>query len=199
MYCWGVERWSNNTVFVDNLGRGGRYTRILSYNISDIFDRNPDFAMYEMPLANETDEGLSNIYDFYQQYFTASGNNSYKTRSENYTKVPLIVILPSGRGTFFDDEDNAIFDTAHQVANEPPAYTIYMDIFDWLKDQLSSYTNVAVDNLYVRLLNEASGIGVPINKVFGNNGEDSLTQDTTHLNQRGARMYLKYLLSLFQR
>ena len=36
MYCWGTERWSGNTVFVDNIGRGGRYTRFLSYNISDI-------------------------------------------------------------------------------------------------------------------------------------------------------------------
>lgn len=199
MYCWGAERWSGNTVFVDNIGRGGRYTRTLSYNISDIFDRNPDFAVYEMPLANETDEGFSNIYGFYQQYFLSDGNNSYKTRSNNYTDVPLIVFLPHGRGVFFNDDNAAIFATDYQVAGDPPAYVIYMAIWDWLKNQLSSYSNVSVINLYCRLLNEATGIGQPINVVFGSNGEYAFTRDTTHLNEKGAKMYCKYLLPLFQR
>ena len=199
MYCWGTERWSGNTVFVDNIGRGGRYTKFLSYNISDIFDRNPDFAVYEMPIANETDDGLSNIYGYYQQYFLSSGNNSYKTRSENYTKVPLIVFLPHGRGLFFNYDNAAIFDAAHQVVGDPPAYVIYMTIWDWLKDQLANYGNVSVINLYCRMLNEATGIGQPIRDVFGSNGEYAFTQDTTHLNARGARMYCKYLLPLFQR
>ena len=199
MYCWGIERWSGNTIFVDNIGRGGRYTRFLSYNISDIFDRHPDFAVYEMPLANETDDGLSNIYGFYQQYFISDGNNSYKTRSENYTKVPLIVFMPHGRGLFFDYDNAAIFDATHQVAGDPPAYVIYMAIWNWLRTQLESYSNVSVINLYCRMLNEATGIGQPIKDVFGSNGEYAFTQDTVHLNARGARMYCKYLLPLFQR
>ena len=206
MYCWGAERWSGNTVFVDNIGRGGRYTTYLSWNISDIFDRHPDFAVYEMPLANELDEGsgMSTIYGFYEQYFLSNGNNSYKTRSNNYTNVPLIVFLPHGRGSFFDDNDNAVFvdeigGSPYQVAGDPPAYVVYMTIWNWLKGELSSYNNVSVINLYCRLLNEATGIGQPINEVFGSNGEYSFTRDTTHLNATGAKMYCKYLLPLFQR
>ena len=111
----------------------------------------------------------------------------------------MIVFLPHGRGTFFDVNDAAIFDTDHQVTGDPPAYVIYMTIFNWLKNQLSSYENVSVINLYWRLLNEATGIEQPIKDVFSSNGEYALTQDTTHLNARGAKMYCKYLLPLFQR
>ena len=199
MYCWGVERWSGNTIFIDNIGRGGRYTKFLSYNISDIFDRHPDFAIYEMPLANETDEGLSNTYGFYNQYFFGALNNSYKVRSNNYTNTPLIVMLPHGRGSFFDNGNGAIFDRAHQVEGDPPAYNFYMIIFNWLKSQLADYSNVSVINLYARILNEATGLDERYNVLLGNDAYNSLTVDGIHLNSNGAKMYNRYLLSLFQR
>lgn len=199
LYCWGVERYNGPVIFFDNLGRGGRTTEYLSFNITDVFDRNPDLVIFEMPLANETKNGFTTTKAGYTQYFNSSGNNSFKTRSNNYTDLPILVVLPHGRSGFFDNENNAVM-YSDQVAGDPPAYIFYKRIYAYVKDFLSSYANAACINLYDQMLNEAVGMGITYRQAFGSVASypKSLTQDSIHLNQRGANRYCKYIAPLFQ-
>ena len=199
LYCWGVERYKGPIVFFDNLGRGGRTTEYLSFNITDIFDRKPDMVIFEMPAANETKNGYATTLSAYTQYFNSSGNNSFKTRSNNYEDMPILVILPHGRSGFFTS-DNVAKMYSDQVAGDPVAYLFYKRLYAYVRRILKSYDNAVCINLYDQLLNEANGAGLTYVQAFGNDSSypKSMTRDSIHPNQRGANKYNKYISPLFE-
>ena len=204
IYCWGIEQWNGAGVFVDNIGRGSFNTLLLARNALDIFERNPDLCVYEMPLANETGNsiGFTSSKTRYRNYFWADdpGDDyfSYKALSNNYQKVPIMIVMPHNRGTAYNANNEAVFDTSHQISGDPIAVDFYKMIFAYLIENLSSYENVIFLNLCDRLYNESVGEGIAYATAFGNNSIYSFTLDTTHLNQKGAYVYEKYLLPVFQ-
>ena len=176
---------------------------LLARNALDIFERNPDLCVYEMPLANETGNsiGFTSSKTRYRNYFWADdpGDDyfSYKTLSNNYQKVPIMIVMPHNRGTAYNANNEAVFDTSHQISGDPIAVDFYKMIFAYLIENLSSYENVVFLNLCDRLYNESVGEGIAYATAFGNNSIYSFTLDTTHLNQKGAYVYEKYLLPVF--
>lgn len=198
VYFWGTEMYSGRAILFDNIGRGGRYIALLARNISDVFDRNPDLALLEMPITNDlyhsnTDDEIKAYYNI---YFAGNDGRSYKYRSNNFENFPIIVVLPHTRSSFFDDDDNAIMGTtSQQTIRTAPAYCICKMIYGYLWNLLKEYPNVSFINLYDQILNEAKyrfggwGIGL---------SPGNLTEDGTHPNQNGANVYAKYLAALFQ-
>lgn len=199
LYCWGVERYKGPIVFFDNLGRGGRTTEYLSFNITDVFDRNPNLVIFEMPVANETKNGYTTTLSAYTQYFNSSGNNSFKTRSNNYQDTAILVVLPHGRSGFFTS-DNVAKMYSDQVAGDPVAYLFYKKLYAYVRGVLEGYENAVCINLYDQLLNEAVGAGLTYVQAFGNDSSypKSMTRDSIHPNQRGANKYNKYISPLFE-
>lgn len=198
MYMWGIEQYSGTAIFFDNIGRGGRDTDRLSAAISDVFDRNPDLAIYEMPLANETNRSRATLKSepYYGSYFVGDDNRSFKVRSANYTTLPLIILLPHGRADFFDEGNNSIR-YSNQPEGEPVAYAVYKQMYGWLWSQMASYDQVRLINLYDQIINEILAKGYTIKD--GTQGADAaITPDGIHLNDLGSQIWAKYLIPIFQ-
>lgn len=197
VYFWGTEMYSGRAFLFDNIGRGGRTIGLLSYNISDVFDRNPDLTLLEMPITNDiyhhTTE--SELFADYDVYFGNNGNRSYKVRSNDYEDYPIIIVLPHTRASFFDGNAAIMGSTTLQTIRTAPAYCIYKKVFGYLYQQLKNYPNVSFINLCDQFLNEAEyKYGDWQTGLDGGN----LTADSTHLNQRGSDIYRKYLSAIFQ-
>lgn len=200
MYCWGIEKYSGNAVFFDNIGRGGHDISELAVYTSDIFDRNPDLVLYEMPLANDEAKSLSTVLTNYQNFFSSSDAYTYKTQSNNYTNVYTIMFMPHMRGTSFDG-NVAIFDSSLQVSADPVAYIYYRKVYKLMQEIFADYQKTEIINLCERMLNEAEGQKMTYEYAFnGNMGSvgKAYTFDDVHLNQNGANKYVKYLLPIFQ-
>lgn len=197
VYFWGTEMYSGRAFLFDNIGRSGRTIGLLSYNISDVFDRNPDLTLLEMPITNDlyhhTTE--SELFAAYDWYFGNNGNRSYKVRSNDYEDYPIIIVLPHTRASFFDGNAAIMDSTTLQTIRTAPAYCIYKKVFGYLYQQLKNYPNVSFINLCDQFLNEAEyRYGDWQTGLAGGN----LTADSTHLNQRGSDIYRKYLSAIFQ-
>ena len=198
VYFWGTEMYSGRAILFDNIGRGGRTSSLLSYNISDVFDRNPDLTIFEMPLGNDLYHGTTweDLILGYNMYFVEDGlGRSYKYRSNNYANYPVIILLPHGRAGFFDESDNAVMGSSSvQTIRISPAYCLYKRVFGYLYNNLKTYPNVTFVNIYDQYLNEAKDRWGSWHEGMASG---NLTADGTHLNQKGANIYSKYLAPLF--
>ena len=201
VYCWGTEMYSGRGIFFDNIGRGGKSMNALKKSISDIFDRNPDLTILEMPLANDTNVGYAASNEellgdkYYGGYFLNDIDGySYKIRSENYTKYPIIVVLPHPRSQAFDENDNAIL-SPEGCLRTAPNYDLYKMVWAYLRTNLKNYDNVRFVNLCDQFLNEAK---YRYGSWHDGLSANCMTDDGIHLNQRGADAYNKYLAPIFQ-
>ena len=196
-YCWGTEMYFGQAVFFDNIGRGGRTIERLSQNISDIFDRNPDLTIVELPFLNDADhfDYESWISEIDRYFINESSKKSYRYRSQNYTKNPLVIMLSHLRVSAFDENDNAVMmPIEYQLMRTSPAYNIWKQMCGYLQIQLHPFDNVVFIDMLDQFLNEAiyryGSIHIGMQK--GN-----MTADGVHLNQRGSNVYTKYISPLF--
>lgn len=197
MYCWGTEMYFGKAVFFDNIGRGGRTIELLSLNISDVFDRNPDLAIIELPLINDAYH-YSTINDWkaaLDKYFLNNTYGySYRVRSNDYTICPLLVLLPHTRSSAFSGDSAKMMSASQQFIRTMPAYNIWKLLWGYLQEQLKDYDNVKFVDICDVFLNEAKfrygtiGTGLSTGK---------MTADSTHLNQIGSNVYSKYLSPIF--
>lgn len=206
MYCWGVEMYKGVAVLFDNLGRGGRTSFLLSYNISDVFDRKPDLLIYEMPFANEqlssTDTPTNSYEHWTYPYFvsddgdTGSGRGgtavSYKVQSENYTTLPVLFLLPHNRADDWEGNDAIIPSTRPNMTC--PMYNLYKTWWGLLYNALKSYTNVRFVNILDQVLNEARHRELNYQEALS---AGELTADGIHLNQTLSNIYAKYVAGVF--
>lgn len=198
LYCWGIERYSYPAIFFDNIGRGGRPTIILNYNISDIFDRHPDLVIFEMPIANEQNTALDVTKARYQNYFLSNYDNSFKTLSNNYQDVPVLVVLPHCRAGYFDDNNSAVvWDYYGTPETDLPSYYYAKECYAYLKSNFASIENASIINLLDYMLDECVKNFGKINVGLGGNVPYGYTVDSIHLSKYGAQKYVKYLAPIF--
>ena len=201
-YCWGTEMYKGRGIFFDNIGRGGRNIGLLGYNISDIFDRNPDLAIVECPLANDLSNASNTTYEIligkYQNYFMDNGTNdtfSYRKRSNDYANFPLMVVLPHIRSVAFDGDAAVLEGSTYQKITTEPAYDIYKRVLGWLHTNLDSYQNVCLVDVLDQYLAQAK---VDFGTIQAGLTGGKLTSDGIHLNQKGSNLYVDYLAPIFQ-
>jgi len=198
MYCWGVERYSYPAIFFDNIGRGGRFTQILNWNSSDIFDRHPDLVIYEMPIANEQNYELNRVKGWYNDYFNSNNINSFKTKSNNYQDVPILAILPHCRAGYFDDNNSAIkFMGYGEPPTDLPSYYFAKSVYSNLMSIFNGVDNANIINLLDYILDECIKNFGKINIGLGGNVPYGYTVDSIHLSKYGAQKYVKYLAPIF--
>lgn len=201
MYFWGIERWNQSTVYLTNIGRSGRAMELLSQNSSDIRDRNPDLVMYEIPLANETNKnqyGLEALKGWYQKGFFSDDEYSYKTYSEDFTKYPLLIILPHGRANYYIGNDITDFN-AQGSKNDMFNYLKCKAIYQYVIDNLKQYENVGFVNLMDTVINDGFRRKLTIQAwLTGSENNSTMTADGIHLNDLGSDIWWKYLYPLFQ-
>lgn len=199
MYVWGVEKWNGQSIFMDNLGRGGRPIDLLMVNSSDISDRYADLVVLEMPLANETGKSAYTkelIKTFYNQaLFRDNIEFSYISQLNNYEDTSLLVVLPHGRTAYYDGNH-----LKKWVASGDD-----IDMLNYLKckfafsyicqrvAELNLTEKVRVLNLLDLLNNESIANGVTIE-----HWNSQITSDGIHLNDLGSMYWVKYLQLLFQ-
>lgn len=200
LYCWGIERWNGNSLFLTNLGRGGRTTKLLGMNISDIFDRNVDLTIYDMPLANEIsiDYNTLTTNNYFKYFLSDLPGISYKVRSNNYQDVPLLCVLPHGRGSYWSG--NKAIDWTHTgVPNDYLPYFKMKMVLNYLKENSSAYNGLTFVNLQDQMIQEAYAKGMTIEesltKSLGN--KYCFTVDTVHLSNKGSQIWNKYLAPIF--
>ena len=197
MYVWGTEKWNGASLFLTNLGRGGRNISLLRTNISDVFDRNPDICMLELPLANETVTGaktLSVLKGDYSNYVS-----DFATASSNYTDVELLVVLPHGRAGYFDGNQAIIMQSTGTVdmINHLKCKAIY----NYIRGLVASHSeHVGLVDLMEQLYNDGLNRDYTINGWLSPStlSLPSLTHDGIHLNTFGSKFWCKYLCPLFQ-
>lgn len=197
MYFWGVEMWRGVSLFLTNLGRGGRNMSKLNKNISDILDRKPDLCIFEPPLANETSYfstfPTSTLKTNYSTWLTAYANGT-----SNFADIDLMVVLPHGRAQYYDGNNLAYFvsDGTADIYNHQKAKLI----FQYIKTQTSSYKeHIAFVDLMEQCINEGFARGMTIEDwMTGNHDGSTMTYDDIHLHTNGSKIWTKYLAPLFQ-
>ncbi|MFV0397929.1 MAG: hypothetical protein ACK5JU_07925 [Bacteroidales bacterium] len=200
-YFWGTEMWNQQSVFITNLGRGGRNIDILHSNISDVSDRNPDLLMLEMPLANETSKASFQLYKpQYNLYFFSetSPKGSVKTRSNNFSKFDVMMVLPHGRSLYFNGNQAVIYGDGNvdEIINHIQCKAIFTYIEGLSSDVRSNFACV---NLMDQLYNEGLSRGLNLQSwLAGSVNNSTLTQDGIHLNDFGSMLWSKYLSPIFQ-
>lgn len=202
MYFWGTEKWNQSTVFVTNLGRGGRAVELLNYNSSDIRDRNPDLVLYELPLANETNKAqydITSLKGFYETAFWKDIKTSYKNFSNDFTEYPLLIVLPHGRANYYNGNDIKDFNLSSGVVNDMYNYLKCKSIYQYLQDNMGTYDNVGFINLMDVVINDGFKRGKTIEEwLTGSADNSTMTADGIHMNDMGSTIWWKYLYSIFQ-
>ena len=197
MYCWGVERWNEASVFVTNLGRGGRNITLLNTNIADVFDRNPDLCILELPLANETVVGgysLASLRLAYSTYISA-----FLSGTGNLSDTELMVVLPHGRSVYFDGNQAVRYASSGTV--DMINHLKAKNIFEYVTELLDEYPeHRAMVNLMDELYNEGLNRGKTIQAWLSKSKltDPTMTHDGIHLNTLGSRFWAKYLTAIFQ-
>ena len=212
MYFWGTERWNQSTVIIQNIGRGGRTTALLNQNISDVVDRNPDLVIHSLSLANEwnsvlgtpEDSDASLMRDYNDFFFGGNESRpeyieprSMLTKSENYTKWAYLVVIPHGRGAYFDGD--TLKNESTDLTTFP--YYKYRKVGEYIKENGERYDGLSIINLFDQLINEGAYRGMTMEDTFAGTSQnpDSFTSDGIHLNGLGSLMWAKYLSPLFDR
>lgn len=198
MYCWGTERWNEASVFLTNLGRGGRDISQLGSNINDIFERKADLCILEMPLANETlvaSKTLSVLKGEYLAYI-----NSFKTNSADFTTTELLVVLPHGRSGYYDGNvaiKMAQAGSTIDMINHLKCNAVY----NYVKNLIVTYDEHAnCINLMEQLYNEGLNKNMTIQAWLAPSTVTipTMTKDGIHLVTYGSRFWCKYLSAIFQ-
>lgn len=198
MYCWGTERWNEATVFLTNLGRGGRDISQLGSNINDVFERKADLCILEMPLANETlvaSKTLSVLKGDYLAYI-----DSFKTNSADFTTTELLVVLPHGRSGYYDGNiaiKMAQAGSTIDMINHLKCNAVY----NYVKNLIATYDEHAnCINLMEQLYNEGLNKNMTIQAWLAPSTVTipTMTKDGIHLVTYGSRFWAKYLSAIFQ-
>lgn len=197
MYFWGTEKWNGATVFVTNLGRGGRNINLLNKNQSDVFDRKPDLCILELPLANETIVGSLTLDALKTQYLLYM--NNFAAGSNNFTEIEMLVVLPTGRSGYFDGNQAIIMASSGTVdmINHFKARAIY----DYVAGLLAQYgEHVGMVNLMDQVYNEGLNQGYTLQSWLAASSltVPTITRDGVHLNKLGSAFWAKYLTAIFQ-
>ena len=197
MYFWGTEKWNGATVFVTNLGRGGRNINLLNKNRSDVFDRKPDLCILELPLANETVVGSWTLEALKPEYL--SYMNNFATGSNNFTEIEMLVVLPTGRSGYFDGNQAVIMASSGTVdmINHFKARAI----FDYVTGLLVQYgKHAGLANLMDQVYNEGLNQGYTLQSWLAASSltVPTITRDGVHLNKLGSAFWAKYLTAIFQ-
>ncbi|MFE2863183.1 hypothetical protein [Sphingobacterium multivorum] len=198
MYFWGTCFWNGNTVFITNLGRGGRQTYLQQQNISDIGDRKPDLVVYEMPLANEISVTYNDIVGFYNNFiFNGSNNANLKFLSDNFTKFQLMVILPHGRSGYW--KGNSAQDWTHTgVANDYLPYIKTRMVYQTIINQNTFGGKITFGNMQDAFIHEANYRNMTVEQsLIGNNENKTFTTDGIHFSDYGSIIYDKYISGVF--
>ena len=212
MYFWGTERWNQATVIIQNIGRGGRTTALLNQNISDVVDRNPDLVIHSLSLANEQnitvgtpeDKNASLMRDYNDFFFGGNETRpeyinprSMLTKSDNYTKWAYLVVIPHGRGTYFDG--NTLKNESTDLTMFP--YYKYRKIGEYIRENGEAYDGLSIINLFDQLIHEGMYRGMTMEDTFSGISQNpgSFTSDGIHLNGLGSLMWTKYLSPLFDK
>ena len=161
-YFWGTETWNQQSLFLTNIGRGGRNTDLLNCNLTDVSDRKPDLLIYAMPLANETNKvNFSQIKPYYNNYFFSETNNksSVKIVSNNFQDFDVMMVLPHGRSAYFDGNQAVHYES---TPIEPVFNHIYMkSVFSYVEGLSENYKDQFANiNLMEQLYNEGFARGL---------------------------------------
>ena len=194
MCVWGVEQYNGNAILFDNIGRGGMDSVALYYSSSDVIDRSPDLILFELPFANDVRHYLSTTEGALDNLFGSSNEHGYYAKTNGYTDIPILFVMPHGRGEYFDDNNNSI--VYAQSPDTVKGYDYCKRAYGHLKTLLGANDNVGYINLYDQLLYEATKYGMKYNKAFGGY-YGAFTKDGVHLNQKGANHFVKYLTAVF--
>lgn len=187
IYYWGCCFWNGNSLFVTNLGRGGRNTVRLRYNLSDVANRKPDLVVFEMTLANENTDVYSDLLTNYNNYLFAS-SVSMKSISNDFTDFQLLTILPHGRSSYWN---------GNNIANDN--YYKGNKLYNTLKVTNES-EKVKFINMQEVFVNEAFSRNLTIEQSLtasNNEGYTSFTSDGVHFNNFGSIIFSNYLSALF--
>lgn len=199
MCVWGIERWNEQSIFLDNLGRGGRPVDLLMRNTSDIADRKADLVVFEMPLANETGKSeytkelLENYYNY--ALFRSDRVYSYITQLDEYNDTNMLIILPHGRSKYYSGNEIVKW-VASGNDVDMFNYLKCKSIYTYLRRRISELNlngKVQTINMLDLLNNESIANGSTIEQ-----WNSQITSDGIHLNDLGSMYWVKYLQLLFQ-
>ena len=185
---------------------------MLNQNISDVVDRNPDLVIHSLSLANEQnivigtpeDESYSLMRDYNDFFFGGNETRpeyikprSMLTKSDNYTKWAYLVVIPHGRGTYFDG--NTLKNESTDLTIFP--YYKYRKMGEYIRENGEAYDGLSIINLFDQLIHEGMYRGMTMEDTFSGTSQnpDSFTSDSVHLNRLGSLMWTKYLSPLFDK
>lgn len=197
LYCWGTERWNGASLFLTNLGRGGRTMVLLGANRMDIFDRKPDLCIFELPLANETVVGTNTLVSLKVIYHD---NLVYlRTLSNDYQDTEFLFVLPTGRTQYFSGNQAVEYVSSGTATmkNHLMAKAIFGYVAELTKDYRN---NVGMVNLTDQVYNEGLVRGYTLQGWLASDSLDvpTITRDGVHLNNLGSSFWAKYLSGIFQ-
>ena len=197
MYFWGTERWNKTSVFLTNLGRGGRHIYLLNYNVTDIYDRNPDLVIVQMPVMNERDRPYSETEPRYKTYFFGKPEDptSYlHTRSLSYNsngfqKFTCLVFSTTGSPFHWDG------DTPLEVVERYPIspHLMIKNLFNYVYTN-NTFTNLKFLDLYARMIDEGRASGMTMQEFMA---PPKFSYADGHVGPGCSAMHVKYLSALF--
>lgn len=197
LYCWGTERFNGASLFLTNLGRGGRNMTILGANRMDIFDRKPDLCIFELPLANETVVGANTLTSLKQVY---SDNLTYlRTLSNDFQDTEFLFVLPTGRTQYFDGNQAVEYVSSGTATMKN--HLMAKAIFGYVAELTKNYRdNVGMVNLADQVYNEGLVRGYTLQGWIAPSSIDipTITYDGVHLRNLGSTFWAKYLAGIFQ-
>lgn len=197
LYFWGTERWSGNSVFVTNLGRGGRRIELLNRNITDIYDRHPNLVILQLPLNNEYRIATPRLEEAYRWYFFGQPDNpdsfrhtrSLAANSNGFTDFTCLAVLPTGRTQYWDGDTPQ----DHNGPNDLLPHVKFKRIFAFLSAE-NACPGLRFFNLHDRMIEEARGRNWTIEEALA---RGNFTTDGVHLSPLASRLYAEYLAALF--
>ena len=201
LYFWGTERWNGITILMSNLARAGRY--IDTFNdvyLNDIYPRNPDLIMFEIPLVNECSSNLGDeqgIYDDLQDlvWGDRAGNlnaNSFKNISNNWADFEVVTIIPHTSSAWLDGDKPTV------ISNGLTAVNVY--------NRTKNLINYKGDIAFIDMNNVMKREGKKRNRNYqqaltGNNDQFfpffTFTYDPVHQNDFGSLIWSENLSSIF--
>ena len=201
LYFWGTERWNGVTILMSNLARAGRYIDTFGkVYLNDIYPRNPDLIMFEIPLVNECSSNLGNeqgIYDDLQDlvWGDRAGNlnsNSFKDTSNDWADFEVVFIIPHTSSSWLDG------DKPIEISNGLTATNVY----NRTKNLIDSKGDIA----FIDMNNVMQREGKKRNRNYEQalTGNENLyfpffnfTYDPVHQNDFGSLIWSENISSIF--
>ena len=201
---WGLEEILIDKPYtrIINSARGGhKLIDLDNYYEDDLFNRNPDLVVLEIPLLNmitadsSIEYNLNQLQDFV--WGDREGNlnaNSLKNRSNDWQDFNVLLVVPHYKRSYFDSDDGSFLN----LSSGNTAQEIYKSV----KGLIYSKGDLPMIDISNAFLNEIDSDYMFLNKYTalsssGLTGTGYLN-DSIHQNDKGTKVWAKHLCPFLQ-